>query len=257
MTDIKKNGQADVPEPKVIYEDENFVAVNKPAGLLVHAAHAKSEEPTLVDWLLRRYPEMKSVGDDPKSRPGIVHRLDKETSGVILAVRNREYFNYLKELFQKHEIKKTYLALLSGHLKSPRGIIEKPIGLKPGTTKRTTKTDRAKMVKEAVTEYSLKKRLEYDDPGTAKNEKIPYSLVQAIPKTGRTHQIRIHFASLGTPVAGDKLYGQKRDPLNLPGHFLHAESVEFNLKNGSRIKISADLPDNLKKILEKMKRASG
>ncbi len=253
MTNIKNNGVV-ASEPKVIYEDENFVAVNKPAGILVHAAHAESGEPTLVDWLSARYPEIRSVGDDPKNRPGIVHRLDKDTSGVILVARNQDYFDYLKGLFQKREIQKTYLVLLSGRLKEARGIIEKPIGLKPGTVKRTTKTDRAKLVKEAVTEYLVKARLEYDDPDTAEKEKTPYSLVQAFPKTGRTHQIRIHFASLGTPVAGDKLYGQKRDPLNLPGQFLHAESVEFSLKSGSRIKISADLPDDLAEVLAKLKK---
>ncbi len=253
-TNAKKSGEEDAAEPRIIYEDENFAAVNKPAGLLVHAAQAENGEPTLAGWLLKRYSEIKSVGDDPKNRPGIVHRLDKETSGVILIARNQRYFDYLKSLFQKREIQKTYLALLCGRLKTARGIIEKPIGLKPGTTKRTTRTGRAKLVKEAVTEYLVKARLEYDDPDTAKREKIPYSLVQATPKTGRTHQIRIHFASLGTPVAGDKLYGQKRDPLNLPRHFLHAESVEFSLKNGGRIKISADLPDDLKKILAKLKK---
>ena len=181
MTNIKNNGVA-ASEPKVIYEDENFVAVNKPAGILVHAAHAESGEPTLVDWLSARYPEIRSVGDDPKNRPGIVHRLDKDTSGVILVARNQDYFDYLKGLFQKREIQKTYLVLLSGRLKASRGIIEKPIGLKPGTVKRTTKTDRAKLVKEAVTEYLVKRAWNMTIRTPPKKKKSPTPSSRRFPK---------------------------------------------------------------------------
>ncbi|MEK7146632.1 MAG: pseudouridine synthase, partial [Patescibacteria group bacterium] len=153
-------------EPSVIYETADFVAVNKPAGLLVHRIKLKMEngergmEPTLVDWLLKKYPEIKNVGDDPKNRPGIVHRLDKDTSGVILIARNQKFFEYLKNLFQNHQIKKTYLALVYGKLQSKTGVIEKPIALKSGSLKRTVRiSDKVRMVKEAVTEYKVKKFL--------------------------------------------------------------------------------------------------
>ena len=126
-----------------IYEDKNFLAVYKPAGLLVHpAGNSKQEiqspkQLTLIDWLIKKYPEIKTVGDDPKTRPGIVHRLDKDASGVILIARNQKYFGYLKNLFQTRQIKKNYLALVYGKLEPKVGIIKKPIRLKSGTIKRT------------------------------------------------------------------------------------------------------------------------
>ena len=126
----------DNPIIPVIYEDENILAVNKPAGLLVHGV-INNKEKTLVDWLLKKYPEVKNVGDAPEIRPGIVHRLDKDTSGVILICRNQNFFKYAKNLFQEHKIKKKYLALTYGEIKPKSGIIEKPIAIKSNTIKRT------------------------------------------------------------------------------------------------------------------------
>ena len=243
-------------EPKIIYEDENFLAVDKPAGLLVHGARfmdygsknfeprTMNYEPTLVDWLVERYPEIKGVGDPVKlpngnygagdpNRPGIVHRLDRGTSGVMLVARNQKYFEYLKSLFQKHEIKKTYLALVRGELKEKHGIIDRPLGIKSGTTKRTVHS--AKMAKSAVTEYSVLR-----SSGGC-------SLLEVRPRTGRTHQIRVHLASIGHPVVGDKLYGPKK--LLTTNHsplttrlMLHALAIEFTTVEGRRIKIEADPP---------------
>lgn len=236
-------------EPQIIYEDENFIAVNKPAGLLVHQA-SDSDEKTLVDFLLKKYPEISTVGDDPRIRPGIVHRLDKDTSGVILIARTQKYFEYLKNLFQFHQIKKTYLALTYGKIELKEGIIEKPISFKTGSVKRTVW--KGKDEKSAITEYKVKKyfNLEGQD----------YSLVEALPKTGRTHQIRIHFSSIGHPIVGDKLYGAKKanpsaDGLfNLNRQFLHAQSLEFTTEDGKRIKIEADLPEELKGFLKILSR---
>jgi len=260
-----------------IYEDKNFVAINKPAGLLVHQTAAKGEK-TLVDWLLKKYPEIKNIGDPSTSsgqvnlRPGIVHRLDRETSGVILIARNQKYFEYLKNLFspygrspegrQGSQIKKTYLALVWGKVEPKTGIIKKPIRLKSGTIKRTVW--QGKMEKEAITEYKVLKYLKKD-----------FSLLKVMPKTGRTHQIRAHLASIGHPIVGDTLYGKKTNPFNLKRLFLHAESLEFSLpphqmrigaegainnksalwcgglERGRRIKIEAGLPNELKKIVNK------
>src|SRR3989338_5411378 len=126
---------------KVIYEDKNFIVINKPAGLLVHQAQFRrrtsNTEPSLVDWLLKNYPEVKIVVDNPAERPGIVHRLDKDTSGVMVIARNQETFDYLKSLFQKHLVKKVYLALVCGKLIQRQGVIDKPIGIKNGSTKRS------------------------------------------------------------------------------------------------------------------------
>ena len=236
---------------KIIYEDKNFLAVNKPAGVLVHSIKDSrfkiqdSKEETLVDWLLNKYPEIKNVGDDPKTRPGIVHRLDKDTSGVILIARNQKYFEYLKKLFspygiQGKQIKKTYLALVWGEIKQKIGEIIKPISLKSGGVKRTVW--KGKMEKEAITEYKVKK--------IVKNEEGKvFSLVEVMPKTGRTHQIRIHLASIGHPIVGDSLYGSKTNPFNLERQFLHAESLEFPIEEGRMIKIEAELPEDLQNVL--------
>ena len=134
---------------KVIYEDKNLVAVNKEAGILVHPVVGRGEESSLSAELLKKYPEIKNVGDNPE-RPGIVHRLDKDTSGVLLITRNQKFFEYLKNLFQKHEVKKTYLALVCGKIEKKHGIINKPISIKSGTVRRTVY--KGKLSKEAITE---------------------------------------------------------------------------------------------------------
>ncbi|MEK7641272.1 MAG: pseudouridine synthase, partial [Patescibacteria group bacterium] len=139
--------------PKILYEDKNIIVLDKPAGLLVHGIKSHPGDKTLVDWLLKKYPEIKTVGDEPENRAGIVHRLDKETSGVMLVARNQKSFEYLKGLFQNHEIKKTYVALVWGEIKKPSGIIDLQMGLKSGSLKRTTRLKGTKMIKEAQTIY--------------------------------------------------------------------------------------------------------
>ncbi|MBI3638151.1 RluA family pseudouridine synthase [Candidatus Wolfebacteria bacterium] len=240
----------------VIYKDPNFLALYKPAGVLVHGTQfriknleLRIEELTIVDWVIKHYPEVKNVGDNPEIRPGIVHRLDKDTSGVILVARNQRYFEYLKKLFQTGRIKKTYLALVSGKVEPKIGTIRKLIALKSGTTKRTV--FKGKMEKPAITEYKVIKFLKLKD---GDKEKI-FTLLKVMPKTGRTHQIRIHLASIGHPILGDTLYGPKagsemEKSLGLTRQFLHAESIEFTTEEGKKIKIACGLPDDLKKIIK-------
>ena len=257
---------------EILYEDENFLAVNKPAGLLVHGVigrHAKSE-PDLVDWIVENRPEIKNVGDiqPPKTdlsdksvrpadflsrlrhtgqpagdRPGIVHRLDRQTSGVMLIAKNQKYFEYLKKLFQTKGIQKTYLALVHGRL-AGGGKIDKPIGLKDGSVKRTVHVTmpKTKMIREAVTLYKAIKPVG------------EYTLVELKPLTGRTHQIRVHMNSIGHPVVGDELYGGKKDKLGR--HMLHAESIEFTTEEGKRIKISAPLPREFQALVDQNGRIS-
>ena len=229
-------------EPRIIYEDDNFLAVDKPAGLLVHKAKNSGDEPTLVDWLLARYPEIKNVGDNTEQRPGIVHRLDKDTSGIMLIPKNQFYFEYLKHLFQTKEVKKTYIAIVHGIPKEKKGIITKSIGIKDGTLKRSVYSIR--MAKEAVTEWKLLK--------TWEREGEDFSLLEIIPKTGRTHQIRVHLASLGHPIVGDSLYGFKRHKkMNLVSRqLLHAESIEFSIRSGKRVTFSADMPREFEEFLK-------
>jgi len=238
----------------VIYEDKNFLAIDKPANLLVHSTK-NSNEPTLVDWVLKKYPEIKNVGDPSAGsgqaiRPGIVHRLDKDTSGVILVARNQKYFEYLKSLFQNGQIKKTYLALVYGSVEPKTGVIKKPIYLKPGTTKRTIW--QGKMGKEAITEYRVLKHFKYPDITNVHDRKylLYFSFLKVMPKTGRTHQIRVHLSSIQHPIVGDTLYGPKDNPFNLKRLFLHAESLEFEAASGQRIRIESGLPEELKLILK-------
>ena len=245
---------------QVIYEDDDLLFINKPAGLIAHGVRGKhfregtdKKEETLVDWLLKRHPEIKSVHDDtshvgqinPEERAGIVHRLDRETSGVMVVPKTREYFEYLKKLFQDKEIKKTYIALVWGKMEDNKGVIDKLIGIKDGTIKRTVHTKSARMIREAVTEYEVLKRLNIDVDGELED----FTLMNVYPRTGRTHQIRVHMASIGHPIVGDSLYGGKKNNLGLKRHFLHAESIEFAKLDGRRLKISADLPEELEKVL--------
>ncbi len=232
--------------PRIIYEDKNFLAVDKPPGLLVHPT-ASSKEPTLVDWLKKRYPEISRVGDPSagsgqviQTRPGIVHRLDRDTSGIILIARNQKYFEYLKNLFQTRAIRKTYRALVYGTVVPKKGIIEKEIKIKPGTTKRTVFKGRKERA--AVTEYRVLKYLG------------DFSWIEVVPLTGRTHQIRVHLASISHPVVGDKLYAPKKyKVVGLPyigRQMLHAYSLEFSPASGKRLKLAADLPEDIKSILK-------
>jgi 23S rRNA pseudouridine1911/1915/1917 synthase len=252
----------------ILYQDKNFLALYKPAGILVHGIQPKAgnlkpkTEITLVDWLIKKFPEIKNVGDAPEIRPGIVHRLDKDTSGVILIARNQKYFEYLKKLFQTGQIKKTYLALVYGKVEPKTGVIEKPIFLKPGTTKRTVHG--GKMEKPAITEYKVIKYFSFPrqfaseslPAGRQARESATFSLLKVMPKTGRTHQIRIHLSSIGHPIVGDALYGPKRSPFgksSVGRQFLHAESLEFSQENSKRIKIETGLPDDLKDFLENLR----
>ena len=224
-------------EPKVVYEDAGLVALVKPAGMLVHAAPVRSDHPhahapTLADWLRRKYPETRTVGDDPAVRPGIVHRLDKDTSGIMLAARTQEDFAYLKKLFQEKSVRKTYLALSWGHAKHDRGEIVAPIGIKSGTTKRSIHS--AKMAKSAETDYEVIGRFTAPE-----DEGVRTTLFRVMPRTGRTHQIRVHLASIGCPVAGDPLYGPRRAPLPAPRLMLHAFALEFSRRPGERLHLEA------------------
>jgi len=219
---------------KIVFEDKNIIVINKPAGLLVHPV--KDEKDTLVDWLIENYPEIKNIGDDIK-RPGIVHRLDKDTSGLMVIAKNQESFNWLKSQFSNRKIEKKYLALVHGMLKEKSGIIAKSISR---SKKKKQTIAPLKDTKSAITRYKVIK--EYEN----------YSLIETRPETGRTHQIRIHLASIGHPIAGDDKYKFKRQEKLLNRQFLHAFYLKFELPNGNIKEFEIQLPEELKKILEKL-----
>ena len=170
----------------------------------------------------------------------LIAHLENEADDSLVPV-----FEYLKKLFQNHEIKKTYLALVYGKVLPESGTIKKPIRLKPGSTKRTIW--KGKMEKEAITEYKVIKSVRCQ---ASSGEENIFSLLRVMPKTGRTHQIRIHLASIHHPIVGDTLYGSKTNPFNLNRQFLHAESLEFSTEDGKRIKIESELPEELKGFLQ-------
>ncbi len=237
--------------PQIIYENADFAVINKPAGVLVHHTHfwlkgqkrySKEFTESLADWVEEKYPETIKVGDHPATRPGMVHRLDKDTSGVIIICRTQSAYDYFKDLFKNRKIKKIYLALVWGEVIPPEGVIDKPIGILPETVKRSVSSASMTMMKDAVTEYKVIKYIKDE------NDKIKFSLLEVNPKTGRTHQIRIHLKSIGHPIVGDKLYGSAPIP-ELKRHFLHAASLEFVSPNGEKMKIEAPLPEDLKLLI--------
>jgi 23S rRNA pseudouridine1911/1915/1917 synthase len=200
---------------RVIQETPDFIAVDKPAGLLVHPGPHPTSQPTLVDWLLERYPEVAGVGDAPDIRPGIVHRLDRATSGVMVVARTQAAFDTLKTLFQDRAISKEYRAVVYGVMHPAEGRIDRPIGIKPRTTKRSVFS--TQMQKPAVTRYTTLRQL------------ADIAYVAAFPETGRTHQLRVHFSSLGHPIVGDTLYAPKRVYAGVDRLMLHAHRLRFTL----------------------------
>lgn len=236
----------------IVYEDGDFVVVNKPAGMLTHPAPSHPDH-TLTDALTERYPEMKKVGDAPNLRPGILHRLDRNTSGLIIAAKNQRAFLFLKEQFLNKSIIKKYLALVEGVPKQKRGVIEYAIRpskknwLKKVAVRTRIDADKntdgrgyGRVTRTAKTEYEVLKT--FGDK---------YSLLEVRPLTGRTHQIRVHLAAINHPVVGDALYGSKEKTLNRP--FLHAYYLQFIRPSGQPIALETDLPEDLHKFLAALK----
>jgi len=229
----------------VVYEDEDIIILNKQSGISVHPS-INELSGTIANALIAKYPEIIGVGEDP-IRPGIVHRLDKDTSGLLAVARNQKAFEFLKKEWQEGEVVKKYFALVWGCPKKESGEIVSELARsrKDFRKRMVVKTGKEKEIqgKLAITEYKIIKKF--------KN----YSLLEVYPKTGRTHQIRIHMASLGHQVVGDKIYGKKRQMLEgLTRQFLHAYYLKFSLPNGKSLALEADLPDDLKKVLTKLEK---
>ncbi len=223
----------------ILYEDADLIAVDKPAGLVVHPA-AGHEGGTLVNAILHHSPDIQGVGG--VLRPGIVHRLDKDTSGIILVAKNDAAHRHLQAQFKARTVTKTYLTLVHGRLNPPQGRIDAPIGRDPRHRQRMAVVPLAGG-REAVTDFETQ-----IDWGVA-------SLIAAHPRTGRTHQIRVHFASLGHPLVGDTTYGPRRDPFHLGRHFLHAHRLQFlRPSDNAPLDLLSALPPELQALVDRLNR---
>ena len=236
----------------VVYEDEDIAVVNKPAGMMVHAGAGATEDErnrgTLVNALLHRFGALSGVGG--VLRPGIVHRLDKETSGLIVIAKNDASHRKLAAEFSGRRVKKTYIALVHGWLKNDHGTISSAISR--DAIRRIRMTTRRSGGREAITHYEVDRRI---DSSYGK-----FTLLKVKIETGRTHQIRIHLASLGHPVVGDTLYGAPREisaktgtRLSLDRNFLHAAEINFvHPRSGQLLSFSCPLPEQLQAFLNQL-----
>jgi 23S rRNA pseudouridine1911/1915/1917 synthase len=231
----------------IVYEDSDLAVINKPAGMMVHAGAGATDDArnrgTLVNALLHHFGNLSNVGGE--LRPGIVHRLDKDTSGLIVVAKNDETHRRLAEKFARREMKKTYIALVHGWLKQDRGTVSASISR--DAIRRTRMTTRRSGGREAVTHYEMERRVD--------SKLGKFSLLRIRIDTGRTHQIRVHLSSLGHPVVGDALYGAPRvlQGPALDRNFLHAQSLEFaHPRTGEKLSLSCQLPDELQNFLREV-----
>jgi 23S rRNA pseudouridine1911/1915/1917 synthase len=223
---------------EIIYEDADIVVVDKPAGMVVHPAYGHHNG-TLVNALLAHCTDLSGIGGE--LRPGIVHRLDKDTSGLLVVAKNDVAHRDLQRQFKQRLVHKIYLALTEGLLPAPRGVIEAAIGRDPQQRKRMAVLPRGG--REARTEYRVLEHF------------VQHTLVEAEPITGRTHQIRIHLASIGHPIAGDIVYGFRKQRLSLRRQFLHAARIAFTLpSSGQPAEFTSGLPDDLAAVLDALRK---
>ncbi len=225
----------------IVFEDEDVVVINKPAGMVVHpaAGHATG---TLVNAVLGYDPEMEGIGGE--DRPGIVHRLDKETSGLILIAKNDRAHQWLQDQFRLRKVVKTYIALVDGKPPTPSGRVEAAIGRDPSHRKQMAIVPAGKG-REAISEYKTL-------------ESFPaHTLLEFHPLTGRTHQIRVHCAFLGCPIVGDRIYGMKRPSIPMERHFLHAARLRVRLPDEPDVReFEASMGSDLLNVLEELRESS-
>ncbi len=234
-------------DPAVLYEHKEMLVLNKRSGLIVHS-DGRTKEPTLTDWIIEKYPEIKKVGEPWRAtdgsiiwRPGIVHRLDRETSGAIIIAKTPEAYEFFKKQFQERKVKKTYRAFVYGIVKDEKGLIDKPIGrsrndFRKWSAEYGARGDR----REATTGFKV----------LEKGKLATY--VEAYPETGRTHQIRVHMKAIGHPIVHDTLYAPKgQNILGFERMALHSFSIDVVTPSQKVLHIEAPLPEDFKKA-EKM-----
>lgn len=242
-------------EPSIIYEDDDVLVISKPAGLIVHS-DGRTEEASVAAWVLTHYPQMAGVGESWESpqgeqvpRPGIVHRLDRDTSGVMILAKNNEAYAFLKGQFGDRTTEKTYCAFVYGHPRADRGTIEAEIVRIRSIPPRwgVARESEEKKHRAAITDYRVLAREHDKETG----ERVALMKVQ--PKTGRTHQIRVHFKHFGHPVVCDPLYAKGRPCLlGFSRQALHASLLTITLLSGERHTFEAPLPQDFVVALERL-----
>jgi 23S rRNA pseudouridine1911/1915/1917 synthase len=218
----------------ILFDNESLVVVNKPAGMVVHpaAGHASG---TLVNAMLGYDPDIEGIGGE--ERPGVVHRLDKETSGLILLAKNERAHRWLQDQFRLRKVDKTYLALVDGKPPTPSGRVEAHIGRDPSHRKRMAVVPESRG-REAISEYKTLESFRH------------HTMLEFHPLTGRTHQIRLHCAFLRCPIVGDQVYGRKKPSVDIDRHFLHAYRLKIILPEEKQARtFEAPLPDELERVL--------
>jgi len=223
----------------IVFEDENLLVIDKPAGMVVHPA-AGHDTGTLVHAVLGYAPDIEGIGGE--ERPGVVHRLDKDTSGLILLAKNERAHRWLQDQFRLRKVEKTYLALVDGRPPTPSGRVEAAIGRDPSHRKKMAVMPPGKG-REAISEY-------------ATLETFPeHTLLAFHPLTGRTHQIRLHCAFLGCPIVGDKVYGHRKPSIPLERHFLHAAKIKIVLPGEEQARaFESPLPGELDTALQELRK---
>ncbi len=252
-------------KPIILYEDESCLFIDKPAGIAVHGDGKDmggSNEYTIATWILERFPLLAIVGEPltvhikgeailiPK--PGIVHRLDKETSGVMLIAKTHEAYEFFKSQFQNRETKKVYHCFAYGWPKDDEMHIEDAIGRDSGDFRRFTTSKGARgTMRDASTDFTVLKRFGGKYDGRGSTEEGTYSFIEARPKTGRTHQIRVHLKALNHPIVADPLYAPKRPKaLGFDRLALHARSLAICLPGGQKKTVEAPYPADFEQALE-------
>lgn len=251
-------------EISILFQNNNLLIINKPSGLVVHA-DGKTQEPTLVDWLLEHYPEIEGVGEDMLvkdkegnevtiKRPGIVHRIDRDTSGCLVVAKTQASFNHLKQLFKDRSIHKIYRALVYGSVKEDQGIIDAPIGKSKKDFRMKQAGDYARgALRDAVTKYQVLERYEDQHDIDKQKQTVKYSLLELSPQTGRTHQIRVHLKHINYPIVSDPLYAGKRKPaLGMERTALHAYGISFDDVDGEHIEVHCDLPEDILNAMQSL-----
>lgn len=242
--------------PTIIYEDDGIIVIDKPYGMLVHEDWTSGTEGTVVEWLLARVPTAKGVGEvtekpdgSPLERSGIVHRLDRETSGVMVLAKTPEAHAHLKAQFHDRLAKKEYRAFVYGRLHDKYGTINRPIGRNPRDFKKRSAEQGAKgTLREALTHF--------ERIGVGEYEGESFSYVKLLPKTGRTHQLRVHLKAVSRPIVGDEIYADtymsKSNNLGLTRLALHAHVLEFDLPQGGRERFIAPVPQEFEEAAERI-----